>query len=184
METPVTLLNRLRDQGSQPDWEHFAKLYYPLVLSWSWRASGSYENALDLTQTVFLNVHRSLHTFTRRGKGALRAWLGQILRNELSDLRAKKFPDLVDFNEVIEVQSLRRSASPDAQNYESLFRSACDTARPEFSEKAWDMFDRTFIQGQEIDTVARELGCTHNALYVTRTRIIRRLREILAENLL
>jgi RNA polymerase sigma-70 factor (ECF subfamily) len=184
METPVSLLKRIRVPGNHADWERFATLYYPLVLSWAWRACGSYHNALDLTQTVFLNVHRSIHTFERQKSGAMRAWLRQILRNELTDLRAKRFPDLVDFNEVCELQSIRRSGSPESIAYDELFHQACDLARPEFSTHAWAIFERTFIQGEDMEAVATDLGVTKNALYVVRTRVIRRLKEILAENIL
>lgn len=182
METPVTLLNRIRDQGQKADWERFASLYYPLVLSWSWRACGSYHDALDLTQIIFLKLHQNIAKFQRRHSGSLRGWLRRILQNELADLRSKKYPDLVDFNEVCEIQSIRRSGSPEAAIYENLFQSACALARPEFSDHTWEMFDRTFIQGQEIDAVSRAMGCSKNALYVTRTRVLRRLREILLEN--
>lgn len=184
MNTPVSLLNRIRDHAHPGDWERFADLYYPLVFSWAWRACGAYHDALDLTQTVFLNVHRSLQSFEHRGAGSLRAWLRQILRNELNDLRAKRFPDLVDFNELFELQSLRRSGTPESAGYDSIFQEVCSMVRPEFSDHAWDIFERTFIQGKDMGQVARDLGVSKNTLYMARTRVIRRMKQVLAEKLL
>jgi RNA polymerase sigma-70 factor (ECF subfamily) len=45
---------------------------------------------------------------------------------------------------------------------------------------AWQAFHETMLRGRPIGAVAAELGVTPNAVYVARSRVLKRLRQELA----
>jgi RNA polymerase sigma-70 factor (ECF subfamily) len=51
----------------------------------------------------------------------------------------------------------------------------------EFEARTWQAFRRVVIDGQRPADVAADLGLTRNAVYLARSRILRRLREVLGE---
>jgi RNA polymerase sigma-70 factor (ECF subfamily) len=46
-----------------------------------------------------------------------------------------------------------------------------------FEERSWQAFWRVVVEGQRLADVAAELGLTRNAVYIAKSRILRRLRE-------
>jgi RNA polymerase sigma-70 factor (ECF subfamily) len=48
--------------------------------------------------------------------------------------------------------------------------------RPEFSEKVWDAFWRTAVNGEPGDEVGRQLGMSTGAIYVAKSRVLARVR--------
>lgn len=184
VETPLSLLERLQKRSSDNDWREFCKLYQPLVVRWARRASASYHEALDMVQEVFIDVHRNVAHFDRRGPGAFRGWLRCVLHSKLSKLRSKRFPELVDFDELYELLAICHSGDADRARYQELLADACAKVKPEFSELSWQAFERTFLEQENTVDVAISLGMTRNAVYVARCRIINRLKECIADNLI
>lgn len=181
METPVTLLDRLRSQKGQEDWVAFCNLYYPLVLSWCRRACSDYHQALDLTQEIFLDVHRKIGFFQRRKPGSLRAWFRRLLMTKLAVIQPRRFPELLEFDEIRELRSISQSGSTDRVQYQALFDAACEAIRHEFSELSWQMFQATFVEGEDPTAVGHRHGMSRNSVYIARCRITRRLKEYLTE---
>ena len=71
----LVALKRAGDEGA------FATLvgaYQPIVFRWAIALSGDADEAEDITQEVFIRVHRKLSSF--RGDGPFEAWLYRITR--------------------------------------------------------------------------------------------------------
>jgi len=182
MQTPVSLLNRIQSGGSDADWTRFCQLYYPLVLHWARRSSSALEQdeAMDVVQEVFLDVHRNICHFQRQGAGALRGWFRTILRSKLTDLRRKRFPDVIDFAESQEALTACVYDSDGlGKQYQEIFDKACDITQVDFAENTWEAFYRTQIQGEEPEQVGKTMGLICNAVYVARFRVMRRFEEVL-----
>ena len=54
-------------------------------------------------------------------------------------------------------------------------------AEPDFSANTTAVFRRVAIQGEALDDVARDLDMTANACLIARSRVMRRLREIVRD---
>ena len=82
--TSETLLGKVRG-GDSDSWDRLVRLYSPVVYA-KLRKSGLCENdAADVSQDVFLKVHRSLDTFRRNPpEFRFRKWLATIVRNVAS----------------------------------------------------------------------------------------------------
>lgn len=99
------LLDRVRDG----DHHAFAKLYsihkkhvYSLCL----RITGSVEEAEDLTQEAFLQIHRKIHTF--RAESALSTWIHRLTVNVVLMYLRKKGLQLNSLDEMMEPTSDQR----------------------------------------------------------------------------
>ena len=65
--------------GDQAAWETIVRTYWRKVFNVAYRFVGTYEEAEDLTQEIFLKVFRSLNTFDRRAN--FQTWLISVSRN-------------------------------------------------------------------------------------------------------
>jgi RNA polymerase sigma-70 factor (ECF subfamily) len=65
--------------GDQTAWDTIVRTYWRKVFNVAYRFVGTYEEAEDLTQEIFLKVFRSLNTFDRRAN--FQTWLISVSRN-------------------------------------------------------------------------------------------------------
>ena len=59
-----------------------------------------------------------------------------------------------------------------------VLRQLLSSTEPEFKPKTWLAFLRQVREGQPAAVVAQELGMTVQSLYVAKSKIMRRLREL------
>ena len=58
---------------------------------------------------------------------------------------------------------------------------AAEQIRAEFRESTWEAFWRSYVEGQAIADVAQQLGMSAGMVYVSRSRIVARLRTKVKE---
>lgn len=66
-------------EGDQAAWDIIVKTYWRKVFNVAYRFVGTYDQAEDLAQDIFLKVFRSLGTFDRRAN--FQTWLISVSRN-------------------------------------------------------------------------------------------------------
>ena len=74
--------------GSARAWRQLVERHESRIYNLGYRLMGNSEDAMDLTQEVFLGVFRSLQRF--RGEANFRTWLFRIAHNKAVDLNRKK----------------------------------------------------------------------------------------------
>jgi len=85
---PIGLEASLLERSLQGDGEAFARLvglHEGMVFNLAARLLGDLEEARDLAQEVFLQIHRSLHRFERRS--SLKTWIYRIVVNQCRNRR-------------------------------------------------------------------------------------------------
>jgi RNA polymerase sigma-70 factor (ECF subfamily) len=70
---------QLAAEGDQSAWDTLVRTYWRKVFNVAYRFVGTYDEAEDLTQEIFLKVFRSLGTFDRRAN--FQTWLISVSRN-------------------------------------------------------------------------------------------------------
>ena len=70
-------------EGDQSAWDTIVRTYWRKVFNVAYRFVGTYEEAEDLTQEIFLKVFRSLSTFDQRAN--FQTWLISVSRNYCID---------------------------------------------------------------------------------------------------
>lgn len=177
--TSASLLQRLATTGDEAAWVRFVRLYSPLLYEWATRLGLQPSDAADLVQEVFITLLRVLPEFNYKENGSFRGWLHRLAVNKWKDTRKKRIaatfgsdvpgggPELADPLEEWAEADFRRQ----------VMGRALELLRVEYAPASWQAFWAATIESRPVAEVAAEFQTTANAIYLTRARIIRRLRE-------
>jgi RNA polymerase sigma-70 factor (ECF subfamily) len=182
-EPSSSLLNRVR-AFDQAAWERLVNLYSPLVYSWCRRAGLQAADAADVGQQVFLAVARKIGDFRRDRVGdSFRGWVRAIARNKVRDhLRGRAAEPNAGGDALQEIaDAVDESADAAAEEEGVLYRRAVELIRTEFEPQSWQAFWQVVVDGRSPSDVASDLRTTPNAVYLAKSRVLRRLREEFAE---
>jgi RNA polymerase sigma-70 factor, ECF subfamily len=178
-----------RVKGRDPEaWRQLARLYGPLVYQWCRHRGLGPEDCEDVLQEVFLTVAARVSDFEcRRERGPFRGWLWTITRHKLGDWfrRRRKSERAAGgtpaLNDLLRVPAEADDSAPGGPALGALYRRALDQIRTEFEGRSWQAFWQVAVEGRRPADVAAALGVTRNAVYVAKSRILRRLHEVLGD---
>ena len=184
--TSLSLLVRLSD-GNSDAWQEFHDLYGPLLRGWLLSKGVQPANLDDLLQEVWEVALAELPGFRHNGHtGALRTWLRRVLANRLREFwrKGQRQPTTADsalFTALGERLADPHSDLSEARDQE--YRHAVCArlllqVEPELAEKTVLAFRRVAIENQQPGDVASELSMTVNAVRISQSRVMRRLREL------
>ena len=183
--TPSSLLRRLRAPDDGPAWARLLELYGPTVEGWCRRAGLAAEDAADVRQEVFRDVARAIGAFRRdRPDDSFRGWLYAITLRRLLDhwRQAERHPQAAGGTDaqdrLLELPAEGPADSQDAAAEDrSVYLRCVELVRAEFEGRTWEAFWRATVDGRPPAEVAAELGMTPGAVYIAKSRVLKRLRE-------
>ena len=150
------------------------------------RATGLREHdAADVVQEVFRAVFTSIDRFRKeRPTDRFRDWLWTITHRRTVDqirrLASQPSPagGTDAYRDLQELPADYLTADPSAASLATaaLVRQAMRLVQGEFEQRTWKAFERTAIDGIAPGDVAEQLGMSLGAVYVARSRILKRLR--------
>lgn len=179
IDTPVSLLQRLWQPSDREAWNEFVELYSPFLYHWARRLGLNGEDAADLVQEIFVVLVQKLPEFRYDPQKCFRSWLRTVAMNKWRDLLRRRAAN-------------ERTASPAEQNgvaadaelvFEEteyrrhILNRGMALIRHEFQDQTWQAFWEVAMRDRPASQVATELGQTINAVYLAKSRVIRRLRE-------
>lgn len=179
--TSVSLLNRLRQPHSDMAWQRFVDLYAPLIFHWARKRGLPVNDAADLVQDVLADLIVDLREFRYDPSQRFRGWLYTIVNHRASNLRRRLelAPQSIDGSLL--------SLMPSDDDADQLFSEAeyrCQIAlrafellQDEFEASTWQAAWLQIAKNQPASVVAREFGMTINAVYIAKSRVLRRLRQ-------
>ena len=91
MEREQTWIRAIQRRNSREAAEQLIQTYYDEIYRFVYRQTGSKEDAMDLTQSVFIAVLRALPGY-RAERASFRTWLYRIAANKVIDTRRKARP--------------------------------------------------------------------------------------------
>lgn len=190
-ETRASLMLRLRGPLDQQAWSQFVSIYEPLLLRTLRQRGLQDADAKDVAQQVILAVTQAVADWQPDGREAsFRRWLFGIARRLALKLIERGSPasgparrgvggsDMLDLLNNLPEPEQRTVVAFDEEYRNEVFHWAAERARTEFRESTWQAFWRTCVLGEPIADVAEDLGMTAGNIYVVRTRVIARLRQI------
>ena len=187
--TSLGLLERIKalDQAA---WERMVSLYSPLVYRWCRQAGLQAADAADVGQEVFRSVARKIADFRREREGdTFRGWLRTITRNKIRDSFRRRRSELAGVGgfeaqqHLLQVRSAVWDESDDSCDEDDrkiLYRRVVELVHREFAQRTWQAFWLVTVDEERPADVARSLGMSVNAVYLAKSRVLRRLREELA----
>jgi len=180
----------LRVQGKEAlAWQRLVHLVGPVVYNWCRHARLKPEDAADVGQEVFLAVSKSVAQFRRNEPGqSFRGWLWSITQRKVADFWRRRAVDPVaqgtNQQEWLEQIPLGESSDPSSghgtRQPEGLHR-ALQLIRSEFEDRTWQAFWHVTVESQVPAEVAQELNMSTRAVYIAKSRVLRRLRDELQD---
>lgn len=188
-ETRPSLLVRLKDREDQEAWHVFAEVYQPVIYRLARRKGMQHADAEDLTQLVLMAVAKAVERWEHNPRRArFRTWLHRVAHNAIVNALARGKPDRGsgDTGLLALLDNQPNDQGPDSdllrlEYRREVFRWAARQIRNEFQPSTWDAFWLSAVEGQSVEEVARQLDKTPGTIYAARSRVIRRLREKVAE---
>jgi RNA polymerase sigma-70 factor, ECF subfamily len=173
-------------RGEAGAWNRFADVYVPLVFRWIRRAGLSEADAADICQNVFLAVVKDLPKFRRDEPGhGLQGWLRTITRhavvNHFRQRKKQVGQPGYDAQRLEAAWSASASQESLQEDQRLLLARAVEVVRRDFEPATWEMFWQLEMEGQTAQEIAVARGVSHWMIYKARSRVLARLRELLAD---
>lgn len=188
-ETVDSLIIRIRDPSNRAAWDRFEQLYRPVIFRIA-RAKGlQHADALDLVQQVLFSVASAIDRFEKRdGTAGFRHWLSRITRNAILKALSRQPQDraaggsaVLDVLGDVPASDPETDALIDLEYRRELFQRAAASVRADVQETTWLAFEMTALQQRSIRDTAEKLGVSVGSVYAARSRIIRRIRNAVAQ---
>lgn len=185
--TRVSLLVRLRDPRDGEAWERFVRIYLPPVYRLARRYGLQDADAADAAQAVLTAVHQKIGSFDYEPRrGSFRGWLKTVARSRICDLldARQRAPTAIGGSQS-ELPLDRPAPDESDEEWErdyrqGLFNAAAEVVRQEVQDRTFQAFWKTAVEGESAPQVAPQLGLSVGAVYIARSRVTARIREIIA----
>ncbi len=177
------LLPYLAAPRNEEAWRAFVARYRPRILVWCRALQG--DDAEEVASRVLhkLVIGLARGVYQRRGPGRFRGWLRTVVANEIVDFYRQRhpaepagdapnsWPDPLSLDELAD--ELDEHFRADCERAERI----CSRVRRRVQPQTWQAFARTYLQGEDVCGVARDLGLTLSGVYKARDRVRRLLEE-------
>ena len=178
--TSIGLLERLRQPGQSPAWPRFVDLYTPLLHFWARRLGLGPQDAEDLVQEVLTTLLKKMPKFTYDPQKSFRGWLHEVFRNKWRDIKRRRVIPIAGAEEnhlsdLADPGGLAKLIEDDYGRY--VVRRALELMQTEFQPATWKACWECVVDGKPAAQVAKELKTTANAVYLAKSRVLRRLHQ-------
>jgi RNA polymerase sigma-70 factor (ECF subfamily) len=172
--------------GAPDSWTRLDRIYRPFLLNWFLAHGASHGDAEDLTQEVLVVVFQEIKDFAHVGRvGAFRTWLRGVCVHRLQGYRRARQIRGAPVGGTDFQAHLNHLADPgdspadswDREHDREILRQLLTSLAGEFEEKTLRAFDRLVFDGVAAPQVAAELEMSVGAVYIAKSRVLRRLRD-------
>jgi RNA polymerase sigma-70 factor (ECF subfamily) len=190
-ETRHSLLFRAQT-GEENAWKDLTGLYRPLIIGWLNRQGVPAGDLEDLAQDVLLSVVKNLPAFEHSGRrGAFRAWLRTIVCSRTIDYWRAIDAGTKGQGGSGAAATLQQLADPDSElnrqwdeeHDRYVVDCLLDLVHEQFEPATLQAFRRLGLEGASGAEAAQELNLSVAAVYVAKSRVLQRIRQ-LAEGLI
>ena len=186
--TRNTLLVKLAGAEFESVWHEFSRQYEPLIYRFGRKRGLQHTDAIELTQHVMLSVMKSAEQWSQNEPPEhFRGWLKRVASNQLINMVTREakhrgqggsaqhsFASAADTSESAEQQAEKLWRT---EQQRSILRAAAENIRREFANESWIAFERTLLGDESVERIAIELDKSAGAIYASRARIMRRLKQ-------
>lgn len=194
LATRLSLLQRLKLNQADADWERFYKQYSAVLLGFARKQGMDEHSACDVLQETMMVVIRRLPTFDYdAARGRFRNWLLTIIANKVREARRRSHVEkLISLDAMADddaeslhdrIASIEPSASEklEADWRQSLIDSALEKVLtdPRTKPETVAIFRACALEGRPVADIAAQFGMKENAIYRLKNRMMTRLQVII-----
>ena len=189
-DTRHSLLLRLKDHSDQHAWQEFVEIYQPFMMQMIRRQGLQEADALEVCQEMLVTLTRQVEKWQPDpSQGSFRGWLYRVSKNQVINYVSRRKYRPQSAQSSGQHEALNSLATNDEIHDEfvetefrrHLFQWAAKRVRPHFAETTWNAFWLSCVEGLTTDEVASRLGITRGKVYVSRCRVLVKLRERVQE---
>ena len=183
-ETRLSLLLRLQGTPDELAWAEFCEAYHPILGRVAKSCGLRQQDVPDAVQEILMTVYRAIERYEPRPHPfAFRGWLAKIARNTTMNYLTRRLgrlpilggdDSLARLMQVPEVQAnIEQQWKLEHQRH--LLEMAAIKVANRVNTKTFAAFWRTAVEGEKVETVAKDLELTAGAVYVARGRVMAHL---------
>lgn len=184
--TTTLLLDSLKDKNNQDVWREFDARYRSIIIGFSRNLGLNEEDAHEVAQQTLTEFVRDFTSGKyKRDRGRLRSWIIGIAQHRIADLcrnRAKRRPArgesaMVDISDATTI-----THSWELAQQRAIFERALNELRESsrMAKSTIQAFEMVAMRNVPPEAVAQECGISTAEVYVAKTRVTSKLREIVA----
>lgn len=185
--TSTVLLEGLADPENELVWKEFDGRYRPVIIAFACKLGLRPEDAADAAQETLTQFARDFRAGKyERDKGRLRSWLFAVTRNRVIDhhravSRRREHRGDSALRELAGESELE--AVWDAEWRNAVLRHGMTELRAEkrIQPRTLEAFELFAFKGLAAADVAAQIEMTVNEVYVAKSRVLRRLQEVISK---
>jgi RNA polymerase sigma-70 factor (ECF subfamily) len=164
-------------------------IYEPVVYRWARRRGLQDSDAQDIVQKVMLAVTREVERWeSDPQRSRFRTWLYRVATNATLNvlMRDRRLPSAPAGLDAQAIDQLPACSEDDSdllrtEYRREVFRWAARRVQIEFQPTTWEAFWLTTVQRLSVEEAATRLGKQPGAIYAARSRVMRRLKQVVLE---
>jgi len=186
-DTRESLILRLPDKEDVTAWDEFTAIYEPLVYRLA-RAKGlQHADAQEVVQEVLLAVSRAVERWKPGEElGRFRDWLFRISRNLVINQLTRRKHRSIGSGDSRVAALLNGQCAPDLDESlwfdlemrREIFHYGAGLVKSQVTASTWQAFWLSSVEQLPISTVATRLKMTPGSVYIARSRVMAKLRQI------
>lgn len=189
-DTRISLIVRLANVDDAHAWEEFVEIYQEFIYRYAIRRGCQHSDAQEFTQNVLVGIAKAICNWTPDSERAkFRTWLFRIARNQFANqIRKRTIEFDFDFDtwRTIELRCCKLTkdnfSSDDAAEYaKTKMDWALTIVREQVHCQTWDAFRMSYLEGMPIKEVAENLRLNPGQVYVSRSRVVKKLKAVVAQ---
>lgn len=179
MDNEQKWIRQIQRRGSREAADCLIRAYYDEIYRFVYRQMGNKEDAMDLTQNIFVAVLRALPGY-QRGQACFRTWLYAVANNKIIDARRKVRP--VQFS-TAPLEELEPPANDDfvSRIQDRMLLSQIETYVSGQALEQQEVFRLRVYAGLSFPEIADILGDREEALKARYYRLVKKIRKEFSE---
>jgi RNA polymerase sigma-70 factor (ECF subfamily) len=184
-KTTTQILRQLQTPSDEEAWRRFCTHFRPIVIHFSAHLGLSSQDCEDAAQETLISFLKAVQAgHYDREKGRLSSWLFGIARRVVLNKRralagGEGLADTVFWQSVPDDKTVETTW--DSQWERAVLGRCMDQARREFDPKVFEAFRLYGLLEVPAEQVAATLGISKNSVYISKSRVLSRLRELQQE---
>ncbi len=182
--THATLLQRVSEGQDPSAWREFHERYADLICGFARRRNLQPADCEDVVQEVLISLNKAMPTFRYDPtKGKFRSFLKTLTLHAIFKRQAQRKGE-IDLEHIAEATRLACADHEVEAAWESEWRQyhvrlAMRIITVEFNAADRQAFQRYAVEGRAVREVAEELSLSVDQVYQAKSRIMRRLAELI-----
>jgi RNA polymerase sigma-70 factor, ECF subfamily len=190
LSAPSSLIRRARENDPAA-WQRMFDLLAPLIYTWCRKSGVPPQDIADVMQDVFQSLARGISGFRReRPEDTFLGWLRTVAKHRICDYFRKQArqPDAAGGTaaqqRIQELAAEESTSSVPCGALAGVCRRVLPLIQAEFDPRTWQAFLWIAVDGIAVAEVAERLNSTPGAVRQSKYKVLRRLREELADLLM